>query len=152
MIYRSQGTWFTPVVASDPAGPQVDSSKQRVVVDDAPDVILDLFESDLLAFECIAQEVLTREKPERSCRADSADFQMASVFRAPQTARVRFRRRLPSLYREVPVERIVGALVIVPLSVRIASGRPYSGNSRLKAGLTPSVRTEGNPERSSIRL
>jgi len=71
------------VDSSDPTGPQVDSSQQRVVVDDAPDVVLDFFEFDLLALERVAQEVLTGEKPERFGRADVADLQVASVLGAP---------------------------------------------------------------------
>ncbi len=70
------GTSFTEVRAHplhifascDLTGSQIDPSKDSVVVDDVPHGVSDVLESDVLALERIAQEVLTGEPGYSGCR------------------------------------------------------------------------------------
>ena len=79
------------VVASrDLASSFVDSPKHRGVVDDVPQVVADLLESDVLARERVAQEALTRES-EGATTAHSAYFEVTGVVGLREAARIRSR-------------------------------------------------------------
>jgi len=117
------GTSFTEVQAhplhffipGDLTGLQVDSSKDRVVVDDAPDAVSDLLEPDVFSLERIAQGILPGVKAERAARAHSADLEVTRVFGFSKTAGVCLRGWLPPLGRKVPIECVVRTLVVVAL-------------------------------------
>ena len=112
MCYVKQGygpgTSFTEVqahplhiVAScDLARLYVDSSTDSAVVDDVPDVIADLVESNVLALERVAREVLAGE-PEGSAGAHSPNLEVAGIFGLREAAWIQIRRRLPTLGWEV---------------------------------------------------
>ena len=57
-LQKSRHIFYTFSFPSDLTGLQVDSSKDRVVVDQAPDAISDLLEPDVFSLERIAQEIL----------------------------------------------------------------------------------------------
>ncbi len=58
-------------------------SEDCAVVDNVPHGVADLLESDVLALERIAQEVLTGES-EGPAAAHSPDFEVAGVLRLPE--------------------------------------------------------------------
>ena len=116
------GTSFTEVQAhplhifasGDLTGLQVDPSKDGVVVDEVPHGVADRLETDILAFERIAQEVLTGES-EGSAGAHPPDLEVAGILRFSESTRVLFRRRLPPVGGEVPAECFMRAFVVVAL-------------------------------------
>ena len=93
------GTSFTEVrahplhflIPGDLTGLQVDPSKNRVVVDEAPDAIADFLKPDIFSLERIAQEILPRVKAKRAARAHSADLEVTGIFGFSKTAGVCFR-------------------------------------------------------------
>jgi hypothetical protein len=101
MVDRSPGTWFQFVVPRDSAGLQIDRSQDRVVVDDAPDLIVHFIEADVFSLECVAQEILTREQTERPAGTHSPDLQVPRILGSPEATRVLPLRALPSLRRPV---------------------------------------------------
>jgi len=98
----------------DPGHIHVDPSKHCVVVADVPHVIADVFESNVLALERIAQEVLTGES-EGSTAAHSPYLEVAGIFGLPEAAWVLPGWRLPPLGREVAAECFVRTLVVIAL-------------------------------------
>ena len=59
----------------------VEPSEQRVVVVDGPDAVVDLFETDVVALERIAEELLLELQPEGAVVADTADQEVTRVLR-----------------------------------------------------------------------
>ncbi len=60
-------------------GVLVEAAEERVVVEDVPEAVSDLFESDVFVVERLAQEVLAGVEPERARAGDASDFAMARV-------------------------------------------------------------------------
>lgn len=59
----------------------VETAKERLVVDDVPEAILDFFESDVFLVERLAQEVLAGVEPEGAGGADAPDLEVAGILR-----------------------------------------------------------------------
>ena len=57
----------------------VEAAGKRVVGEDVPEAVTDLFKADGFVVERLAQEVLTGVKPERARAGDAADFAVAGV-------------------------------------------------------------------------
>jgi hypothetical protein len=66
----------------------IESSEERVVVEDVPDGIVDLFEGDVLVVEGLAEEVLPRVQAKGAGAADFADFEVAGVLGRRKTLRI----------------------------------------------------------------
>jgi len=60
-------------------GMVVEAAEERVVVEDVPEAVVDLFKADVLVVERLAHEVLAGVKPERACAGDAADFAVAGI-------------------------------------------------------------------------
>ena len=148
MVYRGLGRSITPFVAGDRTASSIESSQQRVVVDDIPDAIVHLLESEILSGQRIGQEELARLEAECSTWADSS----ASWGTRRADALVNDAELYPP---DVELAQAMdpGPREGTPLSVRIASGIPTSWKSLRKAPFAPLVRTEGRPLQSkSMRL
>ena len=70
--------------SGDPTCLQIDPSKNRVVVDDVPHGIADLFESDDLAFERVAQETIPGKKAEDPALAHRPGLEVAGILGLPE--------------------------------------------------------------------
>jgi len=90
------------LTSRDLTGLSIDPSEHCGVVDDVPYVTADVFESNVLALERVAQEVLTGES-EGSTATHSPDLEVAGVLGLREAAWVLSRGRLPPLGREVAV-------------------------------------------------
>ena len=109
------------------------ASEQGVVVEDVPDRVVDLLESDGLAIECLRKKLLTRVQAETASVADAAQLDVSRVARRDDARRVSASRRLPTGGGRFVAERfvrpdvIVGATKVVEdtlLQVEVGSGRP----------------------------
>ena len=78
------------VASCDLARLYVDSSKDSAVVDDVPDVIANLLESDILALKRVAQEVLTRQS-KRPAGAHPPHFEVTGNFGLPEATGILLR-------------------------------------------------------------
>jgi len=66
----------------------IEASQKRVVVNDVPSAVFDLFEADLFVVQRLAQKMLSRVQTEGAGPADLADFEMARIFRRGGAFRV----------------------------------------------------------------
>src|SRR3989304_4832376 len=97
-------------------GALVESSEQRVVVDDIPDAIVPLLEPDRFAVERLTQEVLAGVETERTGVADTAHLEVARIFRRGDAFGIRTRGRGPAGRWRLVIERFVGPqLILRPL-------------------------------------
>lgn len=90
-------------VAADLAGSEIDPLELSVVVDDAPDRIVDFLQADVLVLERVAEEVLTGEQPEVFGSTDLPDLEVPRVLGVPEAARVLLLGRVPAFGGEVSV-------------------------------------------------
>jgi len=108
-------------------GAFVESSEQRVVIDDIPDAIVHLLEPDRFAVERLTRQVLAEGETERTGVADAANLEVARILRRGDAFGIRTRG--PAGGRRFVVERFVGPrLIVCPLKrvehtlLRIAIG------------------------------
>ena len=75
------GTWLTLFSEGRRPGDGlrafIESTEQRVVVEDVPDRVVDFFEADVLVVESLAEEVLSGVQVEGAGPADLADLEVA---------------------------------------------------------------------------
>ena len=58
----------------------VEAAEERLVIEDVPEAVGDLFESDVFMVEGLAQEVLPPVQAEGTGAADLPDLEVAGVF------------------------------------------------------------------------
>ncbi len=77
------GTWLTPSACGRGLGYSVstfiETSEERIVVDQIPDPVVHFFEADVFTVEGLAEEVLSRVQAEGAGVADATDFKVCGV-------------------------------------------------------------------------
>jgi hypothetical protein len=99
--------------AGDQCGPFVDPAEQGAVVDNVPEAVRNLLETDVLVTERIAEEGLRGVEPEGTGSADAPDFEMSRVLRRSDPRGIGVRRGHPARGGDVVVDPLVGALLVV---------------------------------------
>jgi hypothetical protein len=94
----------------------VETSEQGVVVENVPDAVVDLLESDVMTVEGLREELLLGVKPEGAGVADAPDFDMAWIFGWSDSLGVRAIRGFPSRSGSLIVESLVRSNLVVGLS------------------------------------
>lgn len=94
----------------------VESAEQCVVVENVPDAVADLLESDELTVESLREELLLGVKAEGTGVADATDFDVSWIFRWGDSFGVCTSGGFPSRIRSFIVESLMRSNLVVGIS------------------------------------